>query len=109
MQAELQVLSSQMEEQSQLTTLSQKTSRDPLQGLHLATALQQIYEDRILQERASICAPCVRVAAEIAARSNKPNEQQERLLSSKPEPKAKTNDFDKFLSSLQLRKVRLDK
>jgi hypothetical protein len=55
MQAELQMISMRMEEMA--PPLNQQ--RDPLRGIKLVETLKDLYEERILQEQFSVCAPCV--------------------------------------------------
>jgi hypothetical protein len=55
MQAELQMISMRMEEMA--PPLNQQ--RDPLLGIKLVETLKDLYEERILQEQFSVCAPCV--------------------------------------------------
>jgi hypothetical protein len=55
MQAELQMISMRMEEMA----APRNQQRDPLQGIKLVETLKDLYEERILQDQFSVCAPCV--------------------------------------------------
>lgn len=57
MEAELLIISLHMEETDGNAPINQQ--RDPLQGIKLVETLKDIYEERILQEQFSVCAPCV--------------------------------------------------
>jgi uncharacterized protein YutD len=55
MQAELKMISMRMEEMA----APRNQQRDPLQGIKLVETLKDLYDERILQEQFSVCAPCV--------------------------------------------------
>lgn len=72
MNAELQMLSMRMAE-------FPDSKKDPLRGLRLEETLRDLYQDRILQERNSLCGVCVQGFKTISPK--KPERIQEALVS----------------------------